>query len=437
MMFGTLRHSVSSDEPYLLEATDAPFEKRRGQGLKACASCRARKSKCTGEPNGCQRCLSKNIECQYNGVTNTTMTEETRNKNLSPQANAPCDSIGEGDNESTTPMNRVTSTGTWSTIDWGDPSWPSTTDGMGNNEPPLSTDINFSFNFAAGASSQPFQVSQDEPKDCHHHQPSLESTHGSSGRQPPTTSLIVGSVGVAQSNSRSSGHPQSQEPNGNQCSCFSFALRSHESIEVDIVRGLQNNSLTLEDLLQRLKIDLTDCEALLQCHSCRAKSEYIMLILAICEKIAYSLEDAQGSLLSKSREHPEETARKRARNSQPNLRSVSSSKITVLAPGRLAPTEYNRKGDGDGGKPAETADENSAGSNDSVHHIRRKFKVGLWQLDEDDETHVLRGLLMARVERFAALLQKIQDVMNHYQWPVHKGIATTLSIRVCEAFGTF
>ncbi|PGH17657.1 hypothetical protein AJ79_01019 [Helicocarpus griseus UAMH5409] len=70
-MFGTLIHgSQDKEQLTFVENTDpesALSRNRRDKRHISCKSCRARKVRCSGQPEGCGRCAAMSIECQYPG----------------------------------------------------------------------------------------------------------------------------------------------------------------------------------------------------------------------------------------------------------------------------------------------------------------------------------------------------------------------------------
>ncbi|KAK2036166.1 hypothetical protein LZ31DRAFT_547650 [Colletotrichum somersetense] len=63
-MFSTLK-SVNGTSGYILKPSAPPFKRQRTLARVACANCRGKKLRCSGDPEGCQRCLARDIECTY------------------------------------------------------------------------------------------------------------------------------------------------------------------------------------------------------------------------------------------------------------------------------------------------------------------------------------------------------------------------------------
>ncbi|KAI0454664.1 hypothetical protein F5B21DRAFT_474613 [Xylaria acuta] len=466
-MFGTLRYNRSSDEAYSLEATDAPFAKKR-QGVPArtaCASCRERKAKCTGEEYGCQRCLAKNIECRYPSTQRkrpgSTATEGTRQGTPTAARGSPDRSLDSTEEDSATTTTSFSSTLPDSQSRYSKqtdiPTDPSSGGVFPDAELGFCPDLNFPFDFQTSAgfdAACPQQIQHDGngfASDLP--SPSGEPPHGglSSTRFPKPLPNVDGFSGST--SNRFPAPPRSREHKHNNvqgCLCFSLAMCTHEAIEVNLVHGLQDQSATAENLLQHMKTCLADCEALLRCHACRTKSEYVMLILSMCEKIACSLEDARAVLLpSDSRRndlHSDKTDRSRVWGTGSgaswtqhpvNASEALGSGITSVSAAPPARREsVVNEVDNIHGQRDRTSWREEGEIVGCYPSVRRRLRIGFWQLDDDDETHVLRGLLVARIGKFASLLEMLRDVVGKHQWPVHKNLTWTLQGRFEDAFNT-
>ncbi|KAK1544035.1 hypothetical protein CPAR01_04668 [Colletotrichum paranaense] len=72
-MFGTLMYDLQHKEPTFIENNPEAVinRNRRGKPHIACEYCRARKLRCNGDPNGCDRCKSSSNTCKYPTNRNT------------------------------------------------------------------------------------------------------------------------------------------------------------------------------------------------------------------------------------------------------------------------------------------------------------------------------------------------------------------------------
>lgn len=67
-MFGTLRYDAQNDDTHFIERTTDPLN-GKGEGQRprysACDKCRAKKQRCGGRRDGCERCIRTSSECVY------------------------------------------------------------------------------------------------------------------------------------------------------------------------------------------------------------------------------------------------------------------------------------------------------------------------------------------------------------------------------------
>ena len=65
---------------------------------------------------------------------------------------------------------------------------------------------------------------------------------------------------------------------------------------------------------------------------------------------------------------------------------------------------------------------------------RGGLNIGLlWQLDGDDELHVVQSLLLLRVKKLGRLIGNIERVVNMNHWPTHEDRARDLRDRFTHA----
>lgn len=67
-MFGTLRYDAQNDDTHFCERSTGPLN-GKGVGQRprysACDNCRAKKQRCGGRRDGCERCIRTSSECVY------------------------------------------------------------------------------------------------------------------------------------------------------------------------------------------------------------------------------------------------------------------------------------------------------------------------------------------------------------------------------------
>ncbi|KAI2642336.1 hypothetical protein GGS21DRAFT_300789 [Xylaria nigripes] len=368
-MFCTLKQNGLADQSYTFEATRPPFSKKREGRLAkiACTKCRISKLKCSGEPDGCQRCLTKNIDCRYpspsrgvNGHKRARSQAQVPTPPETPQIQSPSrrPSIlvdAAADDDLITPVS-------CHEMDYGN--------ALGELDLGLSE----------------YQVSDFA---------TFEPMHGllSDGEymDPSDTITSWQQPMMYKSNSPWGGTPEredvfySADHNtspilDSSCSCFSRAVGTYEAIEV-AVWGHSELRTNPHNVLQDQKKAMIECELLLECGRCRTQSAYTMLLLSMCRRILTTLEELCRS--SNLGVHPEAREPRRCGN-------------------------------------------DSAGEDEGRV---RGYSINI-QLDDDDERLVLQSLVAARLARFGRLLSELDKVVSEQGWPVHKGLIQDLQARL-------
>ncbi|KAI0097844.1 hypothetical protein GGR51DRAFT_457864 [Nemania sp. FL0031] len=405
-MFCTLKHSLS-DESYTFETTTPPFSrKREGRLAKiACTNCRISKLKCSGEPNGCQRCLSKKIDCRYPSPPRGNSHKKSQSRSQSQSqtqaqtqtqtpARAPAPTPPETpqfqphSRPSSAPHVEATADDDFITV-------------ISNQETTYSNTLDdldlslggFEVSDFTTPESIPGLIPDGEymdPSDAMRpwHQPFTFTSDGITSPWDGTSERedIVFSV-----DSKTSTVPSSPDTCDTSCSCFSQAVSTYEAIEV-AVWGQNDLWRNADDMLRYQKKALIECEELLECRRCTTQSAYTMLLLSMCRRILTTLGDlCQGPSWA------------------------SSDAVTNLEQG---PEEKRRK-----------YAEDSEGADDSRN---RGYGISIRnrQLDDDDEHLVLQSLLTARVARLGRLLSALDKVVSEHNWPAHKAIIRELQTRL-------
>ncbi|KAI0194726.1 hypothetical protein EV127DRAFT_198750 [Xylaria flabelliformis] len=390
-MFCTLKHNSLSDEAYTFETTTPPFSrKREGRLAKiACTNCRISKLKCSGEPNGCQRCLAKKTECRYpspprgNGHKKSQSQSHARARPRAPAPTppetpqfpshskpetAPVETTAEDEfmtvisNQDTTFNNTLEdldlSLGGFEVSDF---TTPESIHGL------LSDAEYMDPSDAMRPWHQPFTFTSDDIRSPWSSTPEREDAVFSTASK---TSTVASSPATCDSN----------------CTCFSQAISTYEAIEV-AVWGQNELWKNADDMLRYQKKALIECEELLECRRCSTQSAYTMLLLSMCRRILTTLADlCRGGDKVANLEHGPE--RKRQKHGD----------------------EYD-SGD----------DNRNRGYGISIRNR---------QLDDDDEHLVLQSLLTARVARLGRLLTTLDKIVGEQNWPAHKAIIRELQTRL-------
>ncbi|KKY15989.1 putative geranylgeranyl pyrophosphate synthase [Diplodia seriata] len=217
------------------------------------------------------------------------------------------------------------------------------------------------------------------------------------------------------------------------CDCIKEAIQTYESVQVDLVvltsqdspasassgQAQQqcgtlcdcHNTAGLIDVLQHQKAALGSCKALVGCPRCREQSAYVMFAISMCGALLESIEHLH-QLVSPvddlSPPPPQSKAPRRAANQM--LSPAHSRKSSVAGHGSLP------------------------GSDDSLDGFpfarqqqhRRGVQIGRWKLDDDDERHVIQGLLSARMVTLGRVIDGIERAVDDNQWLTHENAVRRL-----------
>lgn len=216
-----------------------------------------------------------------------------------------------------------------------------------------------------------------------------------------------------------------------KCSCDYEAVSIYEAIEVNLVWDPRNGSGTTDEILQHQKKALARCEALFECRPCSARSGYIMLVIAMCGKMLGSLENMELGILLGLGE-----------GSEPGPELTTALKVVspLQVSSQLEKESTLRSGvkrSKRGFTKEQLGRASSGSSSSSIDENRwRRLKIGRWQLDDDDELHVLQSLLTARMTRLGSLIGMIEGVVDGNCWPAHEGMTRDLRERFTQAMFT-
>ncbi|KAI1295134.1 hypothetical protein F5Y03DRAFT_311009 [Xylaria venustula] len=394
-MFCTLKHNSLSDEAYTFETTTPPFSrKREGRLAKiACTNCRISKLKCSGEPNGCQRCLAKKIGCCYpspprgNGHKKTQSQARTRAPAPAPTppetpqfqsqsrpSSAPVDTTTDDDFITVISNQETAYSGTIDDLDLSLGGFEVSDFTTSESIPRLLSDGEYMDPSDAMRSwQQPFTFTPDDIKSPWNSTPEREDAVFSTDSK---SSPVVSTPATSDSN----------------CSCFLQAVSTYEAIEV-AAWGQNELWRNADDILRYQKKALIECEELLECRRCTAQSAYTMLLISMCQRILTTLGDL--------------------------CQDTTSGTPAIGINHGHGPEDRKRRKCGDNG---ESADERcSRGYGISIRNRR---------LDDDDEHLVLQSLLTSRVARLGRLLSTLDKIVSEHDWPAHKAIIRDLQTRL-------
>nr|Q6F5E1.1 RecName: Full=Aspyridones cluster regulator [Neocamarosporium betae]BAD29975.1 transcription factor [Neocamarosporium betae] len=273
-MFCTLRRSKDANKSYAIHMDDPPFARTKGRlSAIACVDCRASKTRCTGEPEGCKRCTFRKRPCQYPNLrrSNTTQHGEQIEASSSTftmsdeQGSLGMEVSGQGslDAQDINFANELTPVETAATM----------SDTMMSSECVTLNDSTIT------SSTIPFSIDSDIDL--------WNDVTGMAGSD--TTSLWDYNAG-------SNDNIAAISTKEYVCACFAQALKTYESAEVHLVWSGRAHTADIMGLLQQQKNTISDCERLLDCVQCIEKSAFVVLLISICGKVLRSVEDASREL---------------------------------------------------------------------------------------------------------------------------------------------
>ena len=200
-------------------------------------------------------------------------------------------------------------------------------------------------------------------------------------------------------------HQVTATPNthATKCTCLDRTLSIFEKVQIKL-GGIRNGpSVSINDMLQCQKDMLASCEQLLECEKCSSRSEYVMLVVSMCNKMLASIEDMDALI---SPEFTRGVLQREPARSQHQLTQADPLEEIV-----------------------------QAGSN-SEHRLISNHNRGLqmvgWRLDDEDETQVMRSLLGVRIARLGSVIGMLEMAVNANQWLAHKGIIQDIRERFTE-----
>ncbi|KAI6307268.1 hypothetical protein MCOR34_007677 [Pyricularia oryzae] len=364
-MFSTLK-CASGATGYVVEPAEPPFNKRQKVLARvACAYCREKKLRCSGEPEGCQRCLARSIECVYLSQR-ASPAGHRRQSSTATLASSDISSI------STLAPSTAEETSQDKLMMWGDDDVWNYTEGLEDMQWPGAAVMNR----ATIVTLEDTSCTNTRATDNLGHRGSISSAQSPidkvSRRTTPRHSTPLTTVSDAAFGC---------------CDCINQLLQQNEKLSITLFTGRAERKPCPADIFTNAiwrchKDSMASCEALLSCDSCSSRSELVILAIGMCRMIMTSIEDIHAQLRSNVL-------------LDDDLRSEQS--------------QYRSPRAGD----KRTRDDVSG----SEERQRSRSPLsGQWDLDED-ELHIVRGLLDSRVARIGCLLTKIRQITVARHWP--------------------
>lgn len=141
----------------------------------------------------------------------------------------------------------------------------------------------------------------------------------------------------------------------------------------------------VETALHCIKSSLEICEMLMDCQTCSARSECIMLSICMCDTMVARAEELVGAV-------------------KPSPSSIGNKVMPGSVPS-------------DQGKIHRRHHCGHHSSDRSAAHSG--LRLGQWRLDNEDELQVIQSLLAARMTRLDNLTARMKRVAQQNEWPVH------------------
>lgn len=347
--------------------------------------------KCSGEPDGCQRCQSKKIECHFPAPAKSSgIVAQTKGSLPSPSEPPPPQT------------NRVSGT-LESPLDYESSIVALTHESVED-------DSSFDFEVSAfdpleDADALLFTVEPSPPEAWQ--QPSSFTINSAESTFPRNDMSWVGGHmdhGLSSGTNTWASSETSPPPTSSTCesiqfcyTCLAKATKTLEAIEA-ASWALREKVDYTNEMLHEQKRAMIECKDLLCCQKCVTQPAYIMLVLSICGKILGTLEALCCGI---------PTAGKDGSADEP------------------CPNPKRRW----------TGRDSGSGSEFSSHGYRQPiygYGNRKTQLDNEDELLVLQSLLRARVAKLDGLLGRLHVFITEHNWPAHKGLIRELQDRLIK-----
>lgn len=348
-MFGTFRYNNTLKEAEYVELSRESGVDARGYTLLACALCRARKLKCSGERGGCSRCLASSAECVYGpegdgpgngartgrskGVTRRRRRQTVPPKSSSTDSDRPSTTVPNGrttvdvNGPSRPSLNAENGGGRWTDINDSSPAPPDSAKtasesaqiGHPSDAPP-STDWPselFAFNDFTEFDGEPasFGLSNiNSPVDGTVRNSGFSTTTPGpvpslSQPQPPNTSARAPSISTAALSVPGDPSPLISKDSeicyprlgltrpGGGCQCLTNLAGILERLGRYRLGDKPKNDKNLDCLLFCLSTGVDTCKKVLSCKVCNACQEHSILLATIAERLPHICNDLCGCLL--------------------------------------------------------------------------------------------------------------------------------------------
>lgn len=391
-----------------------------GPGHSACVLCRAKKLKCTGQQNGCNRCVSKGLQCQY-PAPSAKGSRSRNNASAKSKASTPPKTPRQQHSLAIEPaepaepflfdehlnfsdaapyetdINMLSMENGMSADFWGDFNMNSTPSGLGVFNLPVPTGENsvnsdsqlegnsstrFSLSTNASDTDMSFLYPLDLPSITPSKSAGAEVTQTIS---PPTTEDHT-TGGTSSANS--------------PCQCYMAAVSLLEST------GIQNISITrpsVSRILRHNKHTLARYKRLLTCEHCSAQSSFLTLLIVVSQNLVDAYEAVTQLLIQ-----------------QFNEIHKGSLHVEPLSP---------RRSQGCQGSISNPRGE----LNDSPPQLNLQG----YDFEEFEEPCVFGGIVHLHLTLLQSLLNRIRRILHSWNWDAHLTLVETVNTRIKELSALF
>ena len=339
--------------------------------------------KCTGEKDGCRRCIENNVRCSYSTTASSLSlsnanTQEDSKSEASPTSRPTSTSSPEHIVSRLTPA-RIGDAGSEMTADHQNTSEEHSLINLNTDySTGLTPDLDIDFEDARQSSPPPNGPFAD---------------FGTDFSILDTTEPICPSIFAETSSNEEFDAAFARRQ---RCSC-SEMVRIYEMAELYLVWAPRDSSgvtsIEVDEILRYQKTVLTSCEAVLNCNLCSLQSEQVLLIISICNKLLASFVQMSAAtpLVAQENARPSRSGQRSPQQEQQLINGCSSVMSRAL-----------------------------------------NCVISEWNIDDEDKKQVLKALLNSRAARLNVLMNRLGEVAMTNRWLIHRSMIRDLLERFGE-----
>ena len=339
--------------------------------------------KCTGEKDGCRRCIENNARCSYSttvssrSLSNANTQEDSRSE--APPTTRPT---------STSLPEHLVSTLTPAPIGSAESEIIADRPNMSEEHSITNTNTDY---YTGLTPDLDMDLEDAHQSSLSPHEPFAD--FGADFSILDTTEPIDPSI-FAETNS--SEEVDTAFARRQRCSC-SEMVRTYEMAELYLVWAPRDRSgvmsIEVDEIFRYQKTVLASCEAVLSCNLCSLRSEQVLLMISICNKLLASFVQISAAppLIAQESARPSNLGQRSPRQEQQLIKGCSS----VM----------------------------SRGLNSVISE---------WKIDDEDKKQVLKALLNSRAARLNSLMNRLGEVVTANHWLIHRSMIRDFLERFAE-----